>query len=217
MFNKGHITMSVKKNSKSYEHQFPRDNGSFLIELRLSSLNQFFNTFDPSPFHDKDIDDDAERYIVNSIKGFPLKARLKLVFYLKQEHQVEASSVLPYAIENYFGFRAAMASSEMRSLLQEGRLALIMGSLFLFLCMSARAALSFLSENTFGNIMLEGLSITGWVAMWKPIHIFLYEWWSHYRIKKIYEKIRDIPIEISLDSEVVRGTDHREVSHIKTH
>ncbi|NLG17161.1 MAG: hypothetical protein GX556_07520 [Fibrobacter sp.] len=91
-----------------------------------------------------------------------------------------------------------------------------MGSLFLFLCMSARAALSFLSENTFGNIMMEGLSITGWVAMWKPIHIFLYEWWSHYRIKKIYEKIRDIPIEISLDSEVVRETDRHKISHITT-
>jgi hypothetical protein len=36
-----------------------------LIELKLSGLNQLFNSMDPSPFHERDLDHDAEEFIVS--------------------------------------------------------------------------------------------------------------------------------------------------------
>ena len=36
------------------------------IEIRLSRLPQLFNSLDPSPFHERDLDHDAEDYIVGS-------------------------------------------------------------------------------------------------------------------------------------------------------
>ncbi|NLE01237.1 MAG: hypothetical protein GX640_15325 [Fibrobacter sp.] len=188
-----------KRYSDDFKSKFRYENGYYLIELRLSSLEQFFNTFDPSPFHDKDIDEDAEHYIVDTVRAFPIKTKLKLVFYLREEHQKEASKILLKAIENYFGYRAMMSSRELRSLLHEGRIALLMGCVFLVICIGARAALSFVEKYPLGNILLEGLSIIGWVAMWKPVHVFLYDWWAVYRMKKVYEKIRDMSIEICID------------------
>lgn len=184
---------------KKVESVFRREKGVFLIELRLRDLDQFFNSFDPSPFHDKDIDDDAERYIVNAVRSFSLKTPLKLVFQLPSQHHMEASETLPYAIDSYFDFRASMARRDLRTALYEGRIALVLGLVFLFGCIGLRTLLSFLSEYTLGNIVLEGLSITGWVAMWRPIQIFLYDWWSLYRTRRIYDKIRDMPIEINLE------------------
>ncbi|MDD5675427.1 MAG: hypothetical protein PHC61_14750 [Chitinivibrionales bacterium] len=184
---------------RKIESIFRKEDGAFLIEIRLTELKQFFNTFDPSPFHDKDIDDDAERYIVNSVRAFSLKTKLKLVFYLPQEHYEEASKVLAYSIDNYFDFRATMFQREMRSTLYEGRVALLLGLLFLFTCIGLRTLLGFWAGNPLGSIALEGLSIVGWVAMWRPIQIFLYDWWSLYRTIKIYEKIRDMALEISLE------------------
>jgi hypothetical protein len=182
------------------ESRFRTDQGFYLIELRLSGLDQFFNTFDPAPFHDKDIDADAERYIVDSVRAFPLKTKLKLIFYLPLDrNQADTSEILIKAIVNYFDYLAMMSSRELQSLLHEGRIALLMGSLFLIVCFTARAALSFLERYPFGDVLLEGLNIIGWVAMWRPIQIFLYDWLFHYRMKKIYEKIRDISIEICLD------------------
>ena len=35
------------------------------IELRLKELNQLFDSFDPAPFHEKDLDQDAEEFIVS--------------------------------------------------------------------------------------------------------------------------------------------------------
>ena len=184
---------------KKFESIFRKESGFFLIELRLRDLNQFFNSFDPSPFHDKDIDDDAERYIVESVRVFPIKTPLKLVFYLPEQHHDEAAKVLTSAIDNYFDFRVSMTSRELHTTLYEGRVALLFGGVFLAACMGIRAALAFLAPGLMGSILLEGLSITGWVAMWRPIQIFLYEWWSLYRKKKVYEKIRDMAIEMRLD------------------
>jgi hypothetical protein len=184
---------------KKIESIFRSEDGYFLIEVRLRDLNQFFNTFDPSPFHDKDIDDDAERYIVDSVRAFPLKTKLKLVFYLPPEHHGEASKVIAYAIDNFFDFRATMASRELHTTLYEGRVAFALGFIFLIICIGFRTVLSFMSSHPLGNIVLEGLSIVGWVAMWRPIQIFLYDWWSVFRKKKVYEKIRDMALEIVVD------------------
>ncbi len=190
--------MKIKEIS-DFESSFRKEEGYYLLELRLSNLDQFFNTFDPSPFHKKDIDDDAERYIVNSVEAFPLKSKLKLVFFLPQEHNTEASTVLIPAIENYFQYQTTMAVRELKSLLHEGNISLVLGFLFLFICIGASAVLSFVIHDPFRAIILEGLNIIGWVAMWRPVQIFLYEWWALYRKKKIYEKIRDMPIEICVE------------------
>ncbi len=190
--------MKIREKSK-FESSFRKENGYYLLELRLTNLDQFFETFDPSPIHKKDINDDAERYIVNSVEAFPLKSKLKLVFFLPEEHNQEASHVLIPAIENFFEFQAMMASREIRSLLHEGNISLLLGFLFLIICIGSGAVISLVLHNHLRAIVLEGLNIIGWVAMWRPVQIFLYDWWALYRKKKIYEKIRDMPIEICVE------------------
>src|SRR5689334_5367693 len=61
---------------------YRREDGAVLIELRLSSLRQLFNSLDPAPFNEKDLDPDAESYIVDSVHEFPLKQAMKLVVHL---------------------------------------------------------------------------------------------------------------------------------------
>jgi hypothetical protein len=35
-------------------------------EVNLNRLSQLFNSFDPAPFHERDLDRDAEEYIIGS-------------------------------------------------------------------------------------------------------------------------------------------------------
>ena len=178
---------------------FPVERGVGIIEIRIDSLGRFFNTLDPSPFHSRDIDDDAEKYIVDSVRMFQLSEKLKLRFVLPQKEHLDAVEILPHALDNFFGFRAAMAGMELRAILLEGRMAMLLGLVFLGACISLRFMLGFLSGSPAGNVLLEGLSITGWVAMWKPVQIFLYDWWPVFRKKKIYEKISNLTIEIVIE------------------
>ena len=49
------------------------------LEVWLSRPQKLFNSFDPSPFHEKDLDRDAEEYIVGSVDELPLARETKLL------------------------------------------------------------------------------------------------------------------------------------------
>jgi hypothetical protein len=51
------------------------------VELNLRDVNQLFNTIDPSPFREKDLDRDAEEFIVSWTREFPLRSPVLLVIY----------------------------------------------------------------------------------------------------------------------------------------
>ena len=41
------------------------------IEVKLQEFEQLFNTIDPSPFHEKDLDHDLEEFIVSWATEYP--------------------------------------------------------------------------------------------------------------------------------------------------
>jgi hypothetical protein len=53
-----------------------------------------------------------------------------------------------------------------------------------------------LNNVTIVNILKEGLLIVGWVAMWRPLEIFLYDWFPIYQRQQMFDKLSQIPIDI---------------------
>jgi len=49
------------------------------IEVKLQEFEQLFNTIDPSPFHEKDLDHDLEEFIESWAKEYPLHEPLRLL------------------------------------------------------------------------------------------------------------------------------------------
>ena len=56
-----------------------------MIELVLRNVMQLFNSLDPSPFHEKELDPDAEEYIFNAVVDQPKKIPVKMAIYLPEE------------------------------------------------------------------------------------------------------------------------------------
>src|SRR5262252_5820371 len=105
------------------------------IELKLRDVNQLFNTMDPSPFHDKDLDHDAEEFILSWAREFPLAEPVSLVVHLSEVPAGQNAPVLvEQAIQNYFAYRARLNRMEFRQLLQLGRRNLLVGLVFLGTC-----------------------------------------------------------------------------------
>jgi len=40
------------------------------------------------------------------------------------------------------------------------------------------------------------LIILGWVAMWRPLDVYLYRWWPVHRLGRIYQGLSQMPVEI---------------------
>ena len=48
----------------------------------------------------------------------------------------------------------------------------------------------------FGEAVGEGLVIFGWVALWRPGEIFLYDWWPLLRHRRQMDRLEGMPVEL---------------------
>jgi len=183
---------------KKPESHYKQEGDHYLVEIKLNEIRQLFNSFDPAPFREKDLESSAEAYIVDSVQEFHLDTPIRLVLHLPLAACTdEAASSVPAAIHNYFLYRAEITSKELRFTLQQGRIALLIGLVFLFLCITAQQMIASLEKTgLIWSIVEEGFLISGWVAMWRPIQVFLYDWWPIRRRRRIYEKLAKLPISL---------------------
>ncbi|MDQ1276953.1 MAG: hypothetical protein QG610_2532 [Euryarchaeota archaeon] len=177
--------------------------GKLLIELELHSMMQIFNSFDPAPFHEKELDENAEVYIYNIVGEFPLKKPLEIVLYVPpSEFNRETERTLKEAIKNHFLYKKVLTEIDLKRLLQRGRRNLTIAVIFLFLCLLMIRLLSTFESGLLKTMLSEGFTIIGWVAMWEPINVFLYGWWPIVQKRNIYRKI------LKTDVNVLSGSPH---------
>ena len=169
-----------------------------LIEVHIRELRQLFDSLDPAPFHEKDLDRTAEEYIVESLKELPSRAASALVIYLDQPAGVaDEGRVVGEAIRVYFGRRAQLLRRQLRQLLRRGLVSLGIGSAVLSTFVVLGQVIGrLMDESALSPLLKESLLIGGWVAMWRPLEIFLYDWWPIVGERRIYDRLSRIKVRI---------------------
>jgi hypothetical protein len=107
------------------------------INLKLRELSQLFNSMDPSPFLDRDLDHDAEEFIVSWAGELPASHGFELVIHLTTPSEPDNAADVQDAVQHYFATRAEMKRREFRQLLRRGHISLLIGLVFLSLCLVA--------------------------------------------------------------------------------
>ena len=167
------------------------------IELNLREIGQLFNTMDPAPFPEKDLDADAEEFILSWVMEFPMDEPVVIVIHLNEARMdQDLQSVVEQGVHHYFAYRARLNRLEFRQLLKEGQQSLLIGILFLAACLTASHAFGRNGDGTFRSLARESLTIAGWVAMWRPMQIYLYDWWPLRRRGKLYMKLSRMKVEV---------------------
>ena len=78
-----------------------------------------------------------------------------------------------------------------------GRTSLAIGITFLALSLVAGDFAAKLLRNTVGELLRESLLIGGWVAMWRPMEMFLYDWWPIRSEAKLLDRLSEMPVRIA--------------------
>ncbi|MFA6286768.1 MAG: hypothetical protein WC661_05225 [Opitutaceae bacterium] len=168
------------------------------IEVRLRELSQLFNSMDPSPFNERDLDADAEEFIVSWARELPPRGDIELVVHLATPPPPERAAEVEQAVRHFFAERAAIKRLEFRLLMRRGRLSLAIGLMFLTACMVAGQLVGTSDYGTAGSVVRESLMIGGWVAMWRPLQIFLYDWWPVRDECRILERLARMRVSLVL-------------------
>ncbi|MDP3718222.1 MAG: hypothetical protein Q8T13_10700 [Acidobacteriota bacterium] len=150
-----------------------------LIEVHVGELKQLFNSLDPTPFRERDLDPRAEEFIVGWATELHGEPPLCLVVHIDRVDPTPAdAAMLREAIGEFFKQRALVTRRRLRQVLRVGRTSMMIGlaALTASIVLGDLVATT-LADNRFGGIFRESLLIGGWVAMWRPLEVFLYDWW----------------------------------------
>jgi hypothetical protein len=169
-----------------------------LIEILLSDLKELYNSLDPTPFHKRDLDPEAEEFIASWARDMPRDVPLGLLIHLDSGMPQDANDVVHAAARDHFARKATETRQRLRQLFRVGRISLVIG-----LAVVAGSVIigerveTLMRETGFGSIIRESLLIGGWVAMWRPLEIFLYEWWPIRSEARLFDRLSEMTVKVS--------------------
>jgi hypothetical protein len=172
--------------------------GCALIEVHIAELQQIFNSLDPTPFRERDIDPKAEAFIAGWAREKHSDAPLGLLIHVDREvASADHITVVQSAVRDYFKERAAVTRRQLRQLFRLGRTSLVIGLVFLAVSiLLGNVGEDLLRDTRFAGVARESLLIGGWVAMWRPLEVFLYDWWPIRAEARLFDRLSAMTVRV---------------------
>ena len=176
--------------------------GSYLIELRVREIDDLFNPLDPSPLHERDINDKIIEKLYNDIVIFPKDVPVDIIFRMpkhwKKIHGLEHT--IREAMKKQFEYTAISSSIHLRRRLKKGlKTLLVAGIMFISLIAISTSLTIFYPESVLAHVVAEGLFVLSWVSLWRPIEVLLYEWLPLFEERKRHERILKMNVHFSYE------------------
>ena len=169
-----------------------------LIDVHLSELSLLFNAMDPSPPNAKDLEPKADEFIVSWARSARTDARFALQVSVDHTGLPEHVDTVRQAVHEFYRQRGMSASRRLSQLFRLGRTSLLIGLVFLTLAVILAGLVErALGQSHMSALIRESLVIGGWVAMWRPLEIFLYDWWPIRAERKLFDRLSVMPVRIT--------------------
>lgn len=165
-----------------------------VIEIQLNSLPQLFDSLDPAPFRDKTLDRDAEAYLIESVDELPSNELVQLRICGPESLRSNLPEITS-AVHAHFRRAREHIEWRLRRQMRIGRIALLIGLLVLAITLVARHLLHAYGTSS-ADIIGEGLLIVGWVGLWRPAELLLFERLETRSERKVLERLSTIPVEL---------------------
>jgi hypothetical protein len=176
----------------------PTRDSRYEIAIRVRTIMQLFNSLDPSPFRERDLDPHTEEFVLGWARELPRGAPFTIAVELPPDEagKPEAAGI-GEAFANYFRHRALAADRDLRELFRVGWRSLAIGLAVLVVCLvGSQIVAKMVGNAVVARVLEESLIIVGWVANWRPLEIYLYDWWPIRRRILLYRRIAAAPVEV---------------------
>ena len=189
--------MRASRPTAAHHHHPRHAASSAAVNIHVRDLAQLFNSLDPSPFWDRDLDRTAAQFIEEE---FSEKLSVENWHLYVHAHEGSTSPAdLQAALENYYGRMASSARRALREYFWGAQWTLVGGVVVFLLSMGLRSALERLT-GSLPPILDQGLIILAWLALWRPAEMLLYGWVPLRRRQHLYERLAGIKVVIRLEA-----------------
>lgn len=152
-----------KKSTLDRLYSYDKRNNAYKIEISLDKYEDIYNEWDPTPFKKRDIEEEFIQYVIDSSTDIPMRYNLDLDLYLPEKMKDEKKEKnAKAAIKSYFNY---LLDRNKRTLTMS--IARCLRSAFIGVILLGVYYISLgESSNDLARVLIEGVSILGWVALW---------------------------------------------------
>ena len=180
------------------------EDGRSCIDIKVRHSRQLFDGRDPAPFRERDLDDDAVDYLLAAAQEIARKQPLTIVVTISEEPEPRlAPDAIVEAVRGHFVHEREQIERRLREHVRRGQMFLGVGLAVLVIFLTLAELTVSLPSGPLREILREGLVITGWVAMWRPLEVLLYDWWPMVDERRDITRILEAPVSIRYDAETV--------------
>ncbi len=200
-------TMRPMKVTREAGEPLPGEGSGDRIEIHVAALDHLFNPMDPSPMPERDLAPGAETFIVEWAAEMPRGTPLSLVVSIDRAEDAAASAaIVQEAVGKSFARQAESSRRRLRLLFRRGRMSLAIAVAFLgATIVLGDLAAAALQGRRVAEIVREGFLIGGWVAMWRPLEIFLYDWWPIRAEARLFDRLSAMSVRVSCGGVTARA------------
>ena len=174
-------------------HKSKKHGTSATVNIHVRDLAQMFNSFDPSPFWDRDLDREAAEFIEDEFSDKRSADRWHLHVYARE--RLASAGDLRAAVTRYYTRMATAMQMRLREQLRVGEIALLAGVGIFTLCISLRGILAS-AIHLLPVAVDQGLIVLAWIALWRPIEVLAYGWVPLYRKLKLYKRLAAMQVTV---------------------
>lgn len=173
------------------------ESGAYIIQMRVSDLDELFSPYDPSPIHERDVHPSLMNLIFKQIVVFPEGSKVELHIHLpKRIKRKKLEPEIEQAIKNHFEYELLDSELHLQRRLRKGfRTFMYAGVIFLGFLTSSYLIENIGIDHVLIHLLAGGLEVGAWVSLWHPIETLLYDWLPLYEDKKKFSRLRDMKIE----------------------
>jgi len=173
------------------------ENGEPCVDVRIVNIEQLFDNRDPAPFRERDLDPDLVEYLLAAGEDLGSHATFRMVFWLEkpcQPGEIEA------AVRAHFAYELDRLERRRRRQRRTGQIALLLGGTLIIALLSLAQVVGRAVPGSIGAALREGLVISSWVVMWRPVEILIYDWIPVRRERRVMQRLLAAPIDVRIGS-----------------
>jgi len=163
------------------------------IQVRVATVEHIFNPMDPTPLDERSLNQEVADWIEEWAEDLDKDDPITVEIYVADGRFAGREGTIVDGLHNHFEYREWQAARALRKLLRQGRVSLLIG-IFALAGFNAASRVIGSSDNPVIEVIHEGLAVLGWVSMWKPLEILLYDWWPIRRERRACRRLAEATV-----------------------
>ncbi|MFM6927575.1 MAG: hypothetical protein ACKOX6_03885 [Bdellovibrio sp.] len=174
------------------------------IEIHVKEASQLFDSKDPAPFHERDLDGSFATYLIASAEEHNTRSKpFRIQIDIDETHSTLTEEKIVAAVQGYFKYQIDLKRLEFTRTLRMARLFLVIGLITLLFCLFIARLLRVIESDFIQTTLREGIVIFGWVSLWKPLELFLFDWYPIYDQIRLFRKICKSPMSVVFEQKKI--------------